>query len=79
MLFGGRWNAILRKELADRAVLAFGRGTVVAPDVEDQRVLAIAESVDLVDDSADLCVHMLREAGKHLHQAALERPLVLGD
>jgi len=79
VLFGRRWNAILRKQLADRPVLAFGRRAVVAPDVEDQRVLAIAESLDFVDDAADLCVHMLGKAGKHLHQAALERPLVPGD
>ena len=55
------------------------RGAVVAPDVEDQRVVAVAERVDLVDDAADLDVHVLGESGGHLHQAALERLLVLGD
>ena len=29
-------DAVLRQQLADRAVLAFGRGAVVAPDVEDR-------------------------------------------
>ena len=57
----------------------FGRGAVVAPDVEDQRVVAVAELVDLIHDAADLHVHVLGEPGVHLHQAALKRLLVLGD
>ena len=47
-------NAVLRQQLADGAVLAFRRSTVVAPDVKDQRVVAVAEFVDLIDDPADL-------------------------
>ena len=50
---GGR-NAVLRQQLADRAVLTFRRGAVVAPDVEDQRVVAVAELLDFIDEPADL-------------------------
>ena len=78
MCDGGR-DAVLGEQLADRAVLALAGGAVVAPDVEDQRVVAVAEPVDLVDEPADLDVDVLGEPGGDLHQAALERPLVLGD
>ena len=76
MLTDGARNAVLRQEFADRAVLALRRGTVVAPDVEDQRIVAIAEPVDLVDDPPDLDVDVFGEARRHFHQAALEGPLV---
>ena len=39
----------------------FRRRTVVAPDVKDQRVIAIAELVDLVDNPPDLNIHVLGE------------------
>ena len=77
-LIGGG-DAVLRQQFADGAALALRRGAVVAPDVEDQRVVAIAEPVDLVDDPADLNIHVLGEARRHFHQAALEGLLVLGD
>ena len=79
MLTDGAGNAVLRQEFADRAALAFRRGAVVAPDVEDQRIVAIAEPVDLVDDPAGLDIDVFGEARRHFHQAALEGPLVLGD
>ena len=44
VLLGGGRNAVLRQQFADRAVLALGRGAVVAPDVEDQRVVAVARA-----------------------------------
>ena len=78
MLTNGAGNAVLRQEFADRAVLALRRGAVIAPDVEDQRIVAIAEPVDLVDDPAGLDIDVFGEAGRHFHQAALEGPLVLG-
>ena len=71
-------DAVVGGQLADRAVLTLRRWTVVAPDVEDQRVLAV-ELVELVDDPPDLSVTVLTETGQHLHQARLERFLVLGD
>ena len=64
--------AFLRQKLADCAVLPFCRGTVVTPDVEDERVVAIAELVHPVDDAAHLSVHVLRKPGGHFHQPALE-------
>ena len=79
VLLGRGGYAVLRQQLADRAVLALRRGAVVAPDVEDQRVLAVAERLDLVDQPADLHVDMLGEAGGHFHQAALEGLLILRD
>ena len=75
---GGR-NAVLRQQLADGAVLAFRRGAVVTPDVEDQSVVAVAEVLDFIDEPADMVVCMLGIAGGDLHQAALERLLILGD
>ena len=78
LLDGGR-NAILREQLADGAVLPFGGGAVVAPDVKDQRVLAIAEPVNLIHDPADLGIHVFGESGVHLHQPALKRLLVFGN
>ena len=72
-------DAVLRELLADGAVQALRRGTVVAPDVEDQRVVELAFPLDLVDDPAGVVVGVLGEAGEHFHQAALERLLGLGD
>jgi hypothetical protein len=54
VLLDGGGDSVLCEQLADRAVLSFGRGAVVAPDVEDERVVAITELVDFVDDPADL-------------------------
>ena len=79
LLLRGGGNTVLREQLADRAVLALGRSPVVAPDVEDQGVLTVAEPVDLVDEAADLNIHVLGEAREYFHQAALERFLVFGD
>ena len=79
LLFRGGGNTILREKLADCAVLAFGGGAVVAPDIKDQRVLAVAKPINFIDDAANLCVHVLGKSGEHLHQSALERLLVVGD
>ena len=72
-------NLVLGEQLADGAVLALGARAVVAPDVEDDGVVAKAERVELVDDPADLGVGVLDEAGEDLHQPPLEGPLGLGD
>ena len=79
LLFDGGDDAVVRHQLADRAFLALRRGAVVAPDVEDQRVVAVAERFDLVDDAPRLNVGVFAVGGAHLHQPALERPLALGD
>ena len=62
-----------------RALLAFGAGAVVAPDVEDDGVVAHAELVELVDQLADLRIDVFDEAREDFHQPQLERPLGLGD
>ena len=72
-------DAVLREQFADRAVLAFGGGAVVAPDVEDERVVELALPLDFVDDPAGVVVGVLGEAGEDFHQPALERLLGLGD
>ena len=65
-------DLVLGQQLTDAAVLTFGARPVVAPDVEDDRVIADAERVEPVDDLADLGIHMLDEAGKDFHQPPLE-------
>ena len=79
LLFGRGGNAILRQKLADRAILTLSRGAVVTPDIKDQRVVAVAEPIDFIDDAADLDVDVFGKAGEHLHETALERLLVVGD
>ena len=75
LLFDGVRNLILREQFADAAVLAFGARAVVAPDVDDQRVVADAEPVEFVDHAARLHVDVLDETREHFHQAPLKRPL----
>ncbi len=72
LLFDGVGDVVLGQQLAYRAPLALGAGTVVAEDVEDECVVADALAIDLVDDSADLDIDMLGEAGEQFHQAPLE-------
>ena len=60
-------------------VLSFAGGPVVSPDVEEQGVVGVAESVQFVGEPADLDVDVFGVSGGHLHQASLERLLVLGD
>jgi hypothetical protein len=77
MLLRRQGNAILCERFADRAVLAFDRSAVVAPDVEDQRIVAVAELLDFIRDAAALRIHVLGESGKHLDPPPLEGLLVL--
>ena len=79
LLFGGVGDVVLRQKLADRAVLTFGRGAVVAEDVDDDGVVGLALSFDLVDDAAGLFVGVLHETGEKLHQPGLERALIGGN
>ena len=72
MLRNRRRNAVLRQLLADRAIQPFGRRTVVAPDVKDQRVVQLALALDLVDHPSRVVVSVFGKAGKDFHQAALE-------
>ncbi|MNP34602.1 hypothetical protein D3C76_1278980 [compost metagenome] len=72
-------DAVLRQQFAERAVLALGAGAVVAPDIEDQGVLALAHLVQGIEEPSGLRIGMLGIAGKDLHQAKLEGALVLGN
>ena len=62
LLRGGR-NAVLCQQFGDGAVLSFSRGTVVTPDVEKQRVLAVAQPIQLIDDASHLNINMFGEPG----------------
>ena len=66
-------------KLADRAVLPFGRGAIVTPDIKNERVLAVAKPINFINDAADLYIYVLGKSGEHLHEAALEGLLVVGD
>ena len=79
LLFGGRRDAILCEQFADRAVLAFRGGAVVTPDVQDQGVLAVAEPVNFLDNTADLRIHVFGKPGEYLHQPALKGLFVFGN
>ena len=56
---------------------ALGAGTVVAIDVDDQRVVELAQVLDLLDDAADLVVGIGRIARKHL-RLSREQFLLVG-
>ena len=71
--------AVLREEFGDGAVLPLGRGAVVAPDVQKQCVVRVAESIQFIDDPAHLHVAVFRESGRDFHQPALEGFFVFGD
>src|SRR4029453_12902601 len=53
--------------------LPLRRGTVVADDVEDQRVVEDAELLERVDETANVVVCVLEEAGEDLHLASEDR------
>jgi len=55
---------------------ALHRRPVVAPDVDDQGVVELTHLLDCVDETADVPVGILREAGEHLHLAGVQ--LLLG-
>ena len=69
LLRDGVGDLILREQLADGTVLPFGGGAVVAPDVKNDRVVALPMSVEAVNELADLGVGVLDEAGVEFHQA----------
>ena len=64
-------------EHADHA--AFGAGAVVADDVDDQRVVELADVFDRLHHAADLVVGVLGEAGEHLHLPREQLLLVGGE
>ncbi len=68
-------NLVLRQQLTDTAVLAFGAGTVVAEDIDHDRIIANALAIEFVDHLAGLGIDMFHEASEHFHQPPLKRPL----
>ncbi len=71
-------DAVERHHLVVRAFrAAFGARAVVADDVEEERVVQLADLFELRDEPADLVVGVLGEAGEGLH-LALEEPLLVG-
>jgi hypothetical protein len=53
--------------------------SVVAPDVEDERVVEVAHLLDRVEQAADVPVGVLLEARVHLHLTDVELLLRLGE
>ena len=72
-------DVVLGEQFADAPLLTFGARAVVAPDVEDDGVVANAELLEPVDQLADLRIGVFDETGENLHQPPLERPLRFGD
>ncbi len=75
VLLDGRWNAVLRQQLADRAVLSLGGRPVVSPDVKHECIVRVSEMLDLVENATRLRIGMFPEPREHFHQAALKGPL----
>ena len=74
---GVEHDAVEERRLVERAgERALHAGAVVAPDVDDQRVVELAHLLDRVEQPADVPVGVLGEAGEHLHLAGVE--LLLG-
>ena len=75
MVFDFAGQAIFGQQPANRPVLAFRAGAVIAPDVEDQSVVAHAKPVQLAEQTPCPGAGMLHEAREDLHEPPLERPL----
>ena len=77
LLLGREGDAGDRRELVEGAGLgALHARTVVAPDVEDERIVGLAHRLDCLDDAADLVVGVLLEAGIDFHLPGVERFLL---
>ena len=72
-------NSVQHEQLVEAAVRrSFGRRSVVADDVVDQRVVELSEPVEPVDEPPDVIVGMLEEAGIHFHLPREYRLHVVG-
>ena len=77
-LIGSADDAVERHHLVVGALgAALGAGAVVADDVEEERVVELADRLELRHQPAHLVVGVLGEAGEGLH-LPLEEPLLLG-
>ncbi len=66
-------QAVKERHLIERTgVGALHAGAIVAPDVEHQRVVGLAEILDRVQQPANIPVRIFREPGEHLHLAGKE-------
>ena len=79
LLLDGVRDLILSQQFADAAELAFSARSVVAPDVEDDGVVADAEALKLIDHLARLDIDVFHKAGEYFHQPPLERTLRFRD
>ena len=71
-------HAVEVGHLVEHAVhAALGAGPVVAGDVEDQRVVELANILERLNDPADFVVGMLHKSGKHFGLAR-EEPFLVG-
>lgn len=64
-----RGNSVLSKQLRDGSVLAFPGGAVVAPDVDNQGVILIAESFNFGEDATHLMISVLSKSSQHFNQS----------
>jgi hypothetical protein len=79
-LLGSEAGSVHRAFEVERAVEAgFGAGSVVADDVEDERVVGKAHLVDGFDDAAYVVVSLLEISGVDLHHPLVQLLLVRGE
>ena len=73
LLLGLDVDAVQERHLVERARRRpLEAGAVVAPDVEDQRVVEVAHLLDGVEEAADVPVGVVHEAGVDLHLPRVE-------
>ena len=80
LLLGVEHEAVEERHLVERAGgRALQAGAVVAPDVDDERVVEVAHLLDGVEQAADVPVGVLLEAAVDLHLAHVELLLLVGE
>ena len=80
LLVGVEHEAVEEGQLVERAGgRALHAGAVVAPDVEDERVVEVAHLLDGVEQPADVPVGVLLVAGVDLHLPGVELLLRVGE
>ena len=72
LLGDGVGNLVLGEQFANSAVLPFGAGAVVTPNIKDDGIVAEAQLLESVDELADLGVGVFAEAGIDFHEPRLE-------
>ena len=75
----GHCDAVEERHFVGRAEwAALGAGAVVAVDIDDERVVQLANILDGLDDTSDLVVIVSRIGGKDLHLFDVEFLLLGG-